>query len=441
MTPGVRVLCLSSCALLLACTGELSGPPGHNRDGPRLLDGGGVNPDVDGGELPPPPGTDGGPDDRPDPPTPRDECGDTRLSTSVYYGTLEPTYLPMTPGQVMAVGAFGGCSGTLIAPTWVLTAEHCGLGSGARFCIGPEPSSPEHCFGAARVIDNPRGDMTLVELSESAVARVPGVVPVPILTEDLDDGWIGRTAEAAGYGRTETGSSGTRKFTAEPIVSLSGDTLTIDGEGRRGVCFGDSGGPVMVIASDGTVRVAGDLSNGDGSCVGRDNYTRVDVYRDWIEGYTGPTVVEGAPCGDIDAVGRCMDSTAMWCAADELATERCEGICGWDEAAGGFRCIEGPDPCGGVDAFGSCEGGVARWCESGVARSRDCGACGETCQIVPEVGGVYCAPDPCEGLDYQGRCNGDVAEWCDDGEHKTKDCAAEGKTCGWVSEELGYYCR
>ena len=63
------------------------------------------------------------------------------------------------------------------------------------------------------------------------------------LTEDLDDSWLGRTAEASGYGRMENGGMGVRKFTAEPIVSLRGDTLTIDGEGRHGVCFGDSGGP------------------------------------------------------------------------------------------------------------------------------------------------------------------------------------------------------
>lgn len=382
----MRVASVVSCALVLGCTGQLSEVQTH-RGGPRLVDGG---PPADGSAVPPAPGEDAGPDGRPAPPTPGDECGDSRTVARVYYGTLEPTYLPLTPGQAMAVGTFGGCSGLLITPTWVLTAAHCGLRTGARFCIGAEPSRPEHCFEAARVVDNPRGDMTLVELSGSAVERVPEVVPVPILTEELDGSWTGRTAEAAGYGQTETGSSGTRKFTAEPIVSLSGDTLTIDGEGRRGVCFGDSGGPVMVIAGDGTVRVAGDLSNGDGSCVGRDNYTRVDVYRDWIEGYTGPTVVGGAPCGEIDPVGRCMDGAATWCRGDELETERCAGDCGWDGAAGGFRCIEGSDPCGGVDAFGACDGQVARWCEGGVPRSRDCGACGESCQIVPEVGGVYC---------------------------------------------------
>ena len=77
-------------------------------------------------------------------------------------------------------------------------------------------------------------------------------------------------------------------------LAFNGTHVIIDGEGTRGVCNGDSGGPVMVIAEDGTVRVAGTLHYGDPSCVGRDNYTRVDLFRDWIEGHTGPTVVDGA---------------------------------------------------------------------------------------------------------------------------------------------------
>ncbi len=379
-------------------------------------------------------------------PSPVDECGDVRVAPFVYYGTESPTYVPLTPGQILAVGTWGGCSGTLIAPTWVLTADHCGLSAGDSFCIGEDPANANRCLDAVRVVDNPDSDMTLAELEGDARDALPGVEPIPILTEAMDSSWLGRTAEAAGYGQQEDGGYGEREFTAEPIVDLNGHIMTIDGEGRHGVCFGDSGGPVMVVATDGTVRVAGDLSNGDGSCVDRDNYTRVDQSIDWIEAFTGPTVVDGAGCGAITPVGRCMSGgMAMWCGADDkLQTDSCPAAgksCGWDAAAAGFRCIDGADSCGGVDAFGTCDGSVAQWCEGGVPKSRDCGSCGEICVLELSAGGAACAPDPCMGLDYLGRCVGTVAEWCDNGQLASYDCANDGKVCDYIDDQLGYWCR
>ena len=369
-----------------------------------------------------------------------DVCGDLRSMERVYYGTASPTYVPLSPGQVMAVGTWGGCSGTLIAPTWVLTATHCGLGAGDAFCIGERAADPNVCIGTVRIINNPASDQTLGELDADATLRLPGVQPVPIMTESMDSSWIGRTAEAAGYGQQEDGGYGEREFTAEPIAGLSGHTLTIDGEGVHGVCFGDSGGPVFVIASDGTARTAGDLSNGDGSCTGQDNYTRTDTSVAWIESYTGPTSAEGARCGTVDVIGRCSGAAAVFCGADDmLETETCADKCGWDGAAGGFRCITGPDPCGGVDRYGLCAGNVARWCEAGVPKMRDCGACSQTCDDIDGVG-AYCEDDPCHGLDYLGRCNGAVAEWCEDGALQTEDCGAQGMTCGYINDEIGYYC-
>jgi hypothetical protein len=370
-------------------------------------------------------------------------CGDTRSAPKVYNGTLLPSYVPLTAQQMPAIGSFRLCSGTLITPTWVITAKHCGLNDGVQFCIGYDPDAPDQCISSLRVVNHPDVDMTLVELAEDARTRLPEVTPLGVMLDPMGEEWIGRLAEAAGYGETQVGTLGTRYFTSEPIVSLERGYVTIDGQGQRGVCFGDSGGPVLIIADDGTVRVAGVLSNGDESCLGRDNFTRTDLELAWIEQHTGPLDQGGDQgCGQIGRVGRCEETRAVWCGNERIQTEDCTAgsACGWDEAAGGFRCITGPDPCEGFDSFGGCEANVARWCDDGVPRARDCSVCNQICVSSVDALGAYCVDDACQGLDYLGRCDGNVAEWCEGGKISRRDCAALGQTCALVDQQVGYYC-
>jgi hypothetical protein len=205
----------------------------------------------------------------------------------VYYGTRDPQHVTLTSQQVLAIGTFGGCTGTVVADQWVITAKHCNLRSGARFCVGEDPEDPDTCVRVSQVY-NARTDMTLVKLERPISEVAPQLQPIPLFTGELDRDVVGQTAEASGYGQQESGGYGEREFTAQPISSLGSVTVAVDGEGRRGLCFGDSGGPLMVQGPDGKARIIGVLSEGDSSCVGVDNFTRVDVNRQWLEGYLGP---------------------------------------------------------------------------------------------------------------------------------------------------------
>ena len=354
------------------------------------------------------------------------------VSLKVFYGTAGPTLVPLTPGQIKAIGQFPGvCSGTVVAQRWVATAAHCVLPQGAEICFGNQPNAKDVCVDTLRTIDHPdwdggvyyMGDITLVELPRDIRDIAPDIEPIPLFDGQLDESWIGRRGEASGYGTDENGDTGTRAFTAEPLVALSSRFVTIDGEGRHGVCFGDSGGPLMVSMEDGTTRIIGVLSNGDGSCVDEDNFTRIDTYKAWLEGYMGPI---GGPLevdSDGDAIpddrDNCplvpnpnqqdLDQDGLGDACDSTPTP--EGPEETDERGGGE--LDSGDPGSGSSTGRGAED--CRICDACTADA-DCGPdgycsdngiCFQSCQTDADCPGgdtVKCEPftgySACVNVDY-----------------------------------------
>jgi hypothetical protein len=427
------------------------------------------------------------------------------LPGAVYFGTRAPTLVPLDAQQQNAVvgitdrftaGTF--CSGTLVSADVVLTAEHCVEGYGDDEMVvlfGVDEFEPLLSLESIEVIaTDPDTDLAMIRLASAPPEDVAR--PLPIAIEPPDAADIGTLVEAAGYGDTQDGSEG-RYFVTELFDSFDAGFITVNGQGERGVCFGDSGGPLLHVSDAGDVRVLGALSYGDEKCTNFDNFARADAQRAFIEEWTGPTpvgapeacdatvTVEGAcsveqalvtycedgvvvrdacgadeicarvpnatstvrciphddnPCGAVTRFGACDGETLTWCNDDVVTVRACDACgerCLLTSEVDGFACV--PSDCGSLDETGVCDGDVSLWCNESAQREEE--ACEDGCAYLGPVLGNYCYdPVACEGHTYQGSCNGDVLTWCEDNEVNVYDCGDDGTSCVFVDDEIGFLC-
>jgi secreted trypsin-like serine protease len=200
------------------------------------------------------------------------------------------------------------CTGTVIhvdgQTGYLLTAAHCVTEEDdesetvplrARdFMVVPGEDFAESTttFGVTDVAVEPRyqggfaeHDIAVVHFSFGS-APAPAVIPPLLPSEDSLD--VGEPLLLIGFGQTETDEANTQRRQVErSIEALDTELLAYTQADARGTCFGDSGGPGLVVV-DGEERVAGVISGGvdnDDTCAGGFGVsTRVSGYHEFIAG-------------------------------------------------------------------------------------------------------------------------------------------------------------
>lgn len=255
-------------------------------------------------------------------------------------------------GLVSLQGGFGICTGSLIAPNLVLTAQHCIASLNSEFVVcgqtrfgskfrasnvlvttQPQMTQDGRDYYAAAEIHVPPGDNDVCG-NDIALLVLSGSIPAtearPLIPRVDTSVFAGEGYTSVGYGHTGNGGgSGVRRLLGNRTVQCDGPrcpsfSTVADTEflGDDGTCQGDSGGPALDVEG----RVLGALSRGPNGCAGS-VYSGVFGWSDWIRdigvlaadrgGYVPPAwVTEGTsePVGDSDGDGvaddidNCLDT-------------------------------------------------------------------------------------------------------------------------------------
>ncbi len=329
----------------------------------------------------------------------RERDGEGDLCTrdeAIFGGGDGPDYLGLSAAAQRAVVSvqlansqgdlLSPCSGVVVGEHWVLTAKHCaepGAAKGAVVSFGDQAECAEAQLGAQRVLMHDELDLIAIELDTSVSELSMEVAPLAVSLAAPEHIAVGNLVLLAGYGYDLHGRLGQRALLAEPVAAVTNNAIEVDGMGFTGACGGDSGGPLLHRdPATGAAVVLGVLSRGSASCLGRDEYVRLDRAREWLVALGIVTRSTPAPCDAIDEVGRCFGQLAVHCGQGSLRSRLCATgeRCAFSTEVQRYDCVStAVGPCADYDQVGRCEDGAARFCDAGALRILACEAGAERC--------------------------------------------------------------